>query len=105
MEIDAFCNHDRIEVADTVAFKAAADQTIRKLIHAISATETLTANDAATIAEKAAQFGISLTVNNGKIVLPAERHALKVICRFLDNAIYEGALDAVRYQSNSKRAL
>lgn len=104
-QIDKFCSHDRVHVADPIAFKSAADQTVRKLIHAISKSETLSRNEPVDIVAKAASLGIVVEMKEGKIEFPPDRKILKTLCLFLDNAIYEGALDSLRYQANSKRPM
>jgi hypothetical protein len=41
-QIDGFCSHDSLQIGNVDAFKAVADQGIRKLVFAISKTEILT---------------------------------------------------------------
>ncbi|MFG1277474.1 Kiwa anti-phage protein KwaB-like domain-containing protein [Xanthobacter autotrophicus] len=102
-EIDAFCQHDRVVVADPVALKSSADQIMRKLIHSIHNNDILSRHEADAISAKAAAVGLDIEVRDGKIVLPTDKAKLKLVFRFLDDALYEGPLSELRYQANSKR--
>jgi hypothetical protein len=102
-EIDSFCGHASLEVADLNAFKGAADQIIRKLVHAVAASNILGQCTVADIEAKAASLDLALQVANGKDVMPADRQQIKQLLRFLDDSIYEASLSAKRYVTNSKR--
>jgi hypothetical protein len=102
-EIDAFCEHDSLLVGDVAAFKAVADQPIRKMIHAISKTNVLDNYSVDDIAAKAASLGLKIETKEGKIVVPSDRKAMKNMFRFLDDGIYEASLSSNRYITNSKR--
>ncbi len=102
-EIQAFAGHASFEVADPAAFLEVADQTTRKLIHAISRAGTLNDYTAADIETAANGVGIGITLNNGRIVMPTERAEIKKLLRFLDDGLYEAPLSGQRYITNSKR--
>lgn len=102
-EILDFSAHNNFEVADPDGFLDAADQTTRKLIHAISRAGTLDTYDAAAIETAATAVGVAVNVNNGKIVMPAGRAEIKKLLRFLDDGLYEAPLSGQRYITNSKR--
>lgn len=102
-EIDLFCGHDSLQVESIETFKQAADQTIRKMVHAISKANVLANYTVQEISDKAAQLGLEVEVNEGKLVMPQERKAIKNLLRFLDDGIYEAALSATKYVTNSKR--
>jgi Domain of unknown function (DUF4868) len=104
-EVDAFCQHASLEVADVAAFKVAADQGVRKLVHAITKAGVLNTHQVDVIATKAASLGINITVQNGKLMVPADRKSIKTLFRFLDDGIYEAALSASKYVTNSKRKI
>ena len=104
-EVDAFCQHASLEVADVAAFKVAADQGVRKLVHAITKANVLNTHQVDVIATKAASLGINITVQNGKLLVPTDRKSIKTLFRFLDDGIYQAALSASRYVTNSKRRI
>ncbi len=104
-EIDAFCAHDSLHVADVAAFKEIADQTIRKMVHAISKTNVLSIYTADDIVAKAASLGLAINAGDGKIVVPNDRKSVKQLFRFLDDGIYQAPLTAKKYVTNSKRPL
>jgi len=102
-EVEDFAGHASFEVADGDAFLESADQTVRKLIHAISRSGTLeiyTVNDIQTAANA---VGVAVTVKNGRLALPTERASVKTLLRFLDDGLYEAPLTGRRYITNSKR--
>ena len=102
-EVQAFCGHAAFEVANQAAFLEAADQISRKLIHAISRSGTLNDYTVAQIETAASAVGVGVTINNGKIVMPADRAGIKKLLRFLDDGLYEAPLTGQRYITNSKR--
>lgn len=104
-DLDTFSQHGSLEIADVTAFKLVADQGIRKLVHAITKADVLNNHQVAIIAQKAAGLGINVVVQNGKLVVPADRKAIKDLFRFLDDGIYQAALSSSRYVTNSKRLL
>lgn len=104
-ELDAFCGHGSLAVADVAAFRGTADQTVRKLVHTIAKSGTLDRHDVNTIAQKAVGLGLALNVVAGKLVVPTDRKEIKTLLRFLDDGVYEASLSQVRYQTNSKRPL
>jgi hypothetical protein len=102
-EIDAFCGHESLVVADITTFKAVADQPIRKMIHAISKTNVLDNYPVDDIAAKAASLGVKIETKDGKIIVPTDRKSMKYMFRFLDDGIYEASLSLNKYITNSKR--
>lgn len=103
-QIEAMARHSSLEVADIAQFKSNSDQVIRKLVYAVSQSGILNSPIDA-IVEKAALLGLNLQTNNGKIILPSDRRALKLFFRFLDDGIYEAPLSLRKYQTNSKRVI
>ena len=104
-EVLGFCNHSNIAVVDSEQFKENADQTIRKLIHAIVRAETLNNNSARQIQQRARQNGISIRISDGKLVFPEERAEVKKLLYFLDDGLYVGPISQQRYITNSKRPI
>lgn len=102
-EVQDFASHTHFEVADAAAFVAVADQTIRKLVHAISRSDVLGDYTVAQIETACGSVGLIVTINNGKLVMPADRAEIKKLLRFLDDGLYQAPLTGVRYVTNSKR--
>jgi hypothetical protein len=102
-EIDTFCGHASLHVADAVAFKAVADQAIRKMVHAITKANVLNQYSAQDIVHSAASLGLQITMQDGALVVPSEKRDIKTLFRFLDDGIYSAPLTKVRYMTNSKR--
>lgn len=102
-QIDAFCAHPVLDVPDIMAFKAVADQSIRKLVSAVGVSNILNQTPVVDILSKAQALGVNIQVENGRIIFPAERRQIKELLRFLDDSIYEGPLSARRLITNSKR--
>jgi hypothetical protein len=102
-EVHDFAGHASFEVADVPAFMDAADQTTRKLIHAIARSGTLDAYSVADIRTAARAVGIPVRVANGRLVMPSSRSEIKTLLRFLDDGLYEAPLTHRRYITNSKR--
>lgn len=101
-QIDTFCAHENLNVPDVIALKATADQTIRKLIHAIHTAKVLDKYNVDDIAKKAQLVGMEITLIEGKINFPSDKKLAKYLLRFLDDGIYEAPLTARRYITNSK---
>jgi hypothetical protein len=104
-QIDAFCSHEVLQVSDLAGFKHIADQPIRKLVHAIHEANVLDEYTVDDIIAKANYLGLNLMANEGRLVMPTEKKEIKKFLRFLDDGIYEAALTAKRYMTNSKRPL
>jgi hypothetical protein len=102
-EIDTFCGHESLFVADVAAFKTVADQPIRKMVHAITKTNVLSNYQVPDIINKAAALGLDIQSQDGKLVVPLDRKSMKYLFRFLDDGIYEASLTSTRYITNSKR--
>ncbi len=102
-EIETFCAHESIHVPDAAAFKAAADQPIRKMVHAVTRTNVLGNYTPAEILQSAASVGLVIALHDGKIAMPTEKRDIKTLFRFLDDGIYEAPLTKARYMANSKR--
>lgn len=104
-EVRDFSAHANLEVSDVNNFLGVADQTTRKLISAISRSDTLNNYTVADIQTAANRVGVTINVQNGKIVMPSTRADVKNLLRFLDDSLYEAALTGQRYITNSKRTV
>ena len=102
-ELDTFCAHDSLQVANADAFKTLADENIRKMVHAIKRTNVLHNCSVDEISEKATALGLDISVEGGKIVIPSDKKRIKELLRFLDDGIFEAPLTSKKYITNSKR--
>lgn len=102
-EVQDFAAHAHFEITNAGSFLAAADQTIRKLVHAIGRSGTLGAYTVPQIETACGAVGVAVTVNNGRLVMPDDRADIKKLLRFLDDGLYEAPLTGQRYITNSKR--
>ena len=103
-EVRNFVDHATIEVARPEEFLGLADQTMRKLVHAITRSGTLDRYDVNQIRTAAAAVEMPMDVVDGKVVMPTERRAIKTFLQFLDDGLYRASLTGQRYVTNSKRA-
>lgn len=102
-QIDTFAGHASLHVADVNGFKGFADQTLRKLVNAISKKAVLDNFTPAQIATAAAQATLDVLLDNGRIVIPQNKADAKKLMHFLDEGFYRGPLSGVAYITNSKR--
>jgi len=104
-DIDGFAEHASLNIDDLNAFKAHANQTVRKLIHKVNSDGTLDNYTVADIQAKAQIMELDLDVQNGQIQIPQDQELAKRFLRFLDDSLYEAPLSGQRYVTNSKRAV
>ncbi|HAU1759016.1 TPA: DUF4868 domain-containing protein [Legionella pneumophila] len=104
-EVRDFATHETLEISDIDDFLGIADQTTRKLIRAISRSNTLNNYAVNDIYTAANRVGVTINVKNGKIVMPNTRADVKNLLRFLEDSLYEAALTGQRYITNSKRTV
>lgn len=102
-EVDSFSGLELLSIADKEQFRAMADTWIRRKIAAINDSVVLLNNDAAKIKRLAQACGLEVTVENKKLVVPADKKKLKEILGFLDDEVYKGAFTEETYITNSKR--
>lgn len=102
-ELQNFAGHASFEVGDPALLIASADQTIRKLAHAVMRAGTLDDYTADQIRTAAESVDVPIATNNGRIVLPTDRAGVKSLLRFLDDGLYVASLTGRRYMTNSKR--
>ncbi len=102
-QIESFCSHTKLEVADVDAIKAAAGPALRKRIHAISQTGVLDAYSIKQLSNRAAKLKIPLPMSNGKISMPSNKGDLKKLLSFFEEKVYQGALTQQLYVANAKR--
>lgn len=104
-EVKDFSSHQNLSVANVDEFLKQADQTTRKLVSAITRSNTLNTYGVNDIQSAANRVGVQVTVENGKIVMPDTKADIKNLLRFLDDSLYEAALTGQKYITNSKRSV
>ena len=102
-ELRDFADHGSLRVADLEDFVLTADQITRKLINAVVASGVLDDYTPTEIQEAAARTQLNLELEDGCIVLPAERREVKILLQFLDESRYNGPLTGRTYVTNSRR--
>lgn len=102
-EVQNFSGLDLLSIADKVQFQSLADTWIRRKIAAINDSGVLKNNTAAKIKKLAQSCGLEITVENKKLIIPADKKKLKEILGFLDEEVYKGAFTEETYITNSKR--
>lgn len=102
-EVQNFSAIGILNIADKEQFQSIADTWIRRKIAAINDSGVLECNTAARIKELAQHCGLEVTVENGRLEIPADKKRLKEILGFLDDEVYKGAFSEETYITNSKR--
>jgi len=102
-ELASFCGQESLQIGDADAFKAMADQKMRKLVHAIVDRKTLENYTPQQIATAAEGEGFEVEVMGDRIVMPTVKSNAKALLHFLDNGLYRAALSGEIFITNSKR--
>ena len=104
-ELRYFAGHPSLRVAELESFVLTADQITRKLINAVVASGVLDVYTPTEIQEAAASTQLNLELEDGRIILPAERREVKDLLQFLDESRYNGPLSGRTYVTNSRRSV
>jgi antitoxin component of MazEF toxin-antitoxin module len=105
-DLTELSQHSSLEIADVTQFISNADNQVRKMAHTISSSDVLGTYSVTDISTAANNFPeVTITVNNGKLVLPTEKRELKEVLHFLLEDIYKGPLSGSSYLTNSKRSI
>ena len=102
-EVRDYAGHPNIQVLDLENFVLTADQPTRKLINAVISSGVLEDYTSAEIQVAAQSTQLAVEVENERIILPAERSAVKDLLRFLDESRYRGPLSGLPYVTNSRK--
>jgi len=102
-DIGRFADHSSLQIDDVDTFKENADQTVRKLIHAIEKQDILDKYSADDISGRAQEIEFTINVQAGKVVMPAQKSEIKKLLHFLTDGFYEAPLSGKRYLTNSKK--
>lgn len=102
-EIASFKGHPTFFIEDLLLFDASMDERSRMLIRGIGNSGVLNDHNAASIAEKAGSIGLQIDLEDGRLVLPANKKRLKTILSFLEESVYKGVFTNGMFETNSKR--
>ena len=102
-DVASLAAHENIEVGDLAKLMENADTQVRKLLYSIKSEGVLDQYMPSTIKEAGDRLGVSVIVNEEKLVIPQDKRELKTLLRFMDDSIYEAELTGNRYETNSKR--
>ena len=102
-ELRVFAGHQSLRIAELEDFVLTADQTTRKLINAVVASGVLDTFTPTEIRQAAARTQLNLELQNGCIVMPAERREMKDLLQFLDESRYNGPLSGRTFVTNSRK--
>ena len=94
---------DKLSFEDTEAFKNTANTWIRRKIAMINDSGVLVNYKASEIKKLAKDAGITIAVENKKVVIPNDKEQIKVILGFLDEEAYKGPFSQNTFLANSKR--
>ena len=104
-EVQAFTTSDKLSLEDTEAFKTVANTWIRRKIAMINDSDVLINYKALEIKNLAKDAGITIVVENEKVVIPNDKEQIKVILGFLDEEAYKGPFSQNTFLDNSKRKI
>ncbi len=104
-EVQNFSGLDSLNITNKNQFQSIADTWIRRKIAAINDSGVLKNNTVAKIKKLAQSRGLEITVENNKLIIPADKKKLKEILGFLDDEVYKGAFSEETYITNSKRKI
>ena len=104
-EVQAFTTSDKLSFEDTETFKNTANTWIRRKIAMINDSDVLGNYKASEIKKLAKDAGITIVVENKKVVIPNDKEQIKVILGFLDEEAYKGPFSQNTFLANSKRRI
>lgn len=104
-DLNAFCGHASLSIADQNSFVAGADEGIRKFVHAISKENVLGRYTVNQIAHQANTIGFNITVQNNAIIVPSDKKEIKSLFSFLLDRVYLGSINQQLFITNSHRPL
>lgn len=104
-DLDAFVDNDLFEVENKDLFKYNSDSIIRKKIALLQKNNVLGNLGIDDIRRTAQEYGVSINIENSKIVIPDNRKELKKFIRFLDEDYFTAPLTKRKCITNSKQYL
>ncbi|MCY4131516.1 MAG: DUF4868 domain-containing protein [Nitrospira sp.] len=102
-EVRSFTEHKAFKVKDVDAFVNMTNQTSRKLIHEITESGVLDRHTPTQICIAAKETNLTVTIKDGKIVMPTKHNEVKALLQFLNEGRYSGPLSHQSYITNSRR--
>ncbi len=102
-EVQSFAQHKAIKVENIDAFVNITNQTSRKLIYEITESGVLDKYAPKKIRLAAEKTNLTVTISDGKIVMPTKHNEVKELLRFLNESRYSGPLSGKSYVTNSRR--
>lgn len=104
-EVHVFKGHAHFHVENAALFDNAMDERSRKLIKGVLTSGVLANNDVTTIRTRAADIGLNIGEQNGRLILPGDKKLLKVILNFLEEGVFKGSFSNSLFETNSKRTV
>ena len=104
-EVTAFTQNAALNFENAETFNAMANTYVRRKIAMINDSEVLKEYTAKEIKSIAKNSGIEIRINDGKIVIPADKDAAMEVLAFLDEEAYRGPFSNDLLIANSKRIL
>lgn len=102
-QIREVLGHDLFEPADADALAVDSPQWFRKRFAMLRDSGVLDSYSADQIRDSSAGYEVTIQLENGKIVFPAERPEAKKLLQFLNEELFRGAITETLYETNSKR--
>lgn len=102
-EVQSFAQHKVIKVENIDTFVNITNQTSRKLIYEIAKSRVLDKYSPEKIRSAAQETNLTVTISDGKIVMPTKHNEIKELLQFLNESRYSGPLSRKSYITNSRR--
>lgn len=103
VQIEDFCAHAKLSVANVDDIKEAAGPALRRRIHAVAQTGVLDTYSVKQLTTRAKTLKVPLTVQGNRLEMPSDKKELKNFLSFLEEKVYQGALTKKLYVANAKR--
>ena len=91
------------EIADVAQFVAISNRNTRKHVASLANSGALQEHTAATLREASEPTGLTITVRDGRIVMPDSSGEITELMRFLNDARYVGPVSHQPFITNSRR--
>lgn len=104
-EVQTFVTNENLSFEDAKTFMNVANTWIRRKIAMINDSDVLVNYKASEIKKLAKDAGITVMVENKKIVIPNDKEQIKLILGFLDEEAYKGPFSQNTFLANSKRRI
>ena len=95
--------HEKLHAENVDALAVDASQWFRKRFAMLRDSDVLDIYPVDFIQERSANYEVDLRVDNGKIIIPADKTAAKKVLQFLNEELFRGAITETLFETNSKR--